>query len=112
MTVKHERIIDWDLATKLAAGDKDFARHLMNMLIEALPAHQAEISSAIKANDFEALAIAAHKLAGATCYTGTPTLKVTSKALEDAAKEKDATGVEEHHQKLNDIIKKIHDLLD
>ena len=111
MTTKTEQIIDWDLGAQLAGGDKDFARHLMNMLIEALPSHQAEIADALKAKDFEALRMATHKLVGASCYTGTPALNTASRALEQAAKEQDADAVKTAHQELNEVIAKMRRVL-
>lgn len=86
-------IIDLDLGAELVGNNKDMAKELLTMLLNALPEHKIEISEAYKENNLEALVKATHKLHGATCYTGTPRLKASAQALEAAAK----------HQEMDDL---------
>lgn len=81
----NNKIIDLEMVIQFA-GSEEFARELLEMLAENLPQHIQEIAIAYQKNDLDALAKAAHKLHGATCYTGTAKLKEAVKAVELAAK--------------------------
>ncbi|OGT31123.1 MAG: hypothetical protein A3E87_04375 [Gammaproteobacteria bacterium RIFCSPHIGHO2_12_FULL_35_23] len=78
--------IDLEFGAKLVSNDKAMAKELITMLLAALPEHKKEIIAAYESNNLEALAKATHKLHGATCYTGTPRLKISVAELELAAK--------------------------
>ena len=93
-------IIDLDLGAKLVGNDKSMAKELLEMLIDTLPEHLNEITTAYEANNLDALVKATHKLHGATCYTGTPRLKASAAALEQAAKQKQTEKLQELFKQL------------
>ena len=79
---KITEIINWPLAVKRANGKQQLAKDLLKLLIETLPEHQKELKTAFTDRNLIALQAAAHKLHSATCYCGTPKLKLAAKNLE------------------------------
>lgn len=77
-----EKIIDWALADQLVQGDHPFAVEMVRALIECIPEFQRDLKSAFESNNFDNLKKVAHKLYGATCYTGTTRLKTAAKLME------------------------------
>lgn len=75
-------IIDWELALQQANGNEKLAKQMMQMLLEALPAHESLIDNAYQKKDIGQLRNEVHKLYGALCYCGAPGLKKAAKDLE------------------------------
>lgn len=74
-------IIDWVLADRLAGNNHEQAKEILALLLELLPAHQQEITTAYQQKNWPALLQALHKLIGALCYCGTPRLKTAAENL-------------------------------
>lgn len=81
------KVIDLELGKELVGGDENTAKELLKMLADSLPAHQQIIHQAAKDQTIKDIISEAHKLHGATCYTGTPRIKAAAKELELTAKE-------------------------
>lgn len=82
----HLDVIDLKLGQTLVGDDVDMAKELLVMLANNLREHEQIIKHAFSKKDISALLKEAHKLHGATCYTGTPRLKQAAYDLEQAAK--------------------------
>jgi len=80
------KVIDLELGKQLVDGDENTAKELLKMLADSLPTHQQIIHQAAKDQAIKDIISEAHKLHGATCYTGTPRIKAAAKELELAAK--------------------------
>ena len=76
-----ESTIDIEAATKLT-GSKQTAMDILAMFSAELGVMRKDILDAYKKLDWEQLLMAAHKLHGATCYTGTPRLRLAASELE------------------------------
>lgn len=100
----NKKIIDWDLADELANHNHNLAKEMLKMLIESLPAHQKELNDAYQSNNLEELRLVTHKLHGATCYCGTPRLKLAAKNLEHHLKQQERTQVKQLYQSLQNEI--------
>ncbi|OGT07531.1 MAG: hypothetical protein A2103_03505 [Gammaproteobacteria bacterium GWF2_41_13] len=85
-----ELIIDWALADRLAGNSHERAKEILNLLIELLPEHRHDISTAYQEKNWPILERALHKLIGALCYCGTPRLTATAKKLHQSIKIKTA----------------------
>ena len=99
-------LIDPQMGVELSFGDRVIWRTVLVMLLDSLPEYS---SSLISARDDQAkLYQAAHKLAGASSYCGTPALSQQAKILESLAKkgDKDST-----MKALNDLLREIERLL-
>jgi two-component system sensor histidine kinase BarA len=79
-----EKVIDWDLASKLAGGKADLAKELFEKLLEHLPKEKEDINRAYILKDFEAMRDHVHHLHGGCCYCGVPILKRCAQSLETA----------------------------
>ena len=77
--------IDWPLCIKLAAGKENLAKDLLDEFMGQLSTAQQQINSAYDNDDTQLLALI-HKLHGASCYCGVPSLKASAAALELALK--------------------------
>ena len=76
------KIIDWDLAIKIANGQRNIAEDILRMLIAELPGVRVEISSSYEKGDWAELKRCVHKLHGGTSYSGVPRLKSVSSQLD------------------------------
>ena len=81
------KAIDLELGKTVVGGNETMAKELLTLLADNLPEHQRIIKEACQKNDKPSLISESHRLHGATCYTGTPRLKIAAKELEMAAKE-------------------------
>ncbi|ALO35711.1 histidine kinase [Colwellia sp. MT41] len=80
------KVIDWPLALKRSANKADLAKEMFLGLIESLPQIQQDIHQAIAAQDIALLKRLVHKLNGACCYTGAPSLAKITAHLETQLK--------------------------
>ncbi len=76
-------VIDWDDALMRAAGKTDLAADLIMMLIDSIEQEKADLTAAWHAHDRQTLANIAHRILGASRYTGVPALRQASQDFED-----------------------------
>ncbi|WP_018692378.1 two-component sensor histidine kinase BarA [Algicola sagamiensis] len=79
-------LVDWELALQRAGDKNELATEMLCMLIDSLPESLSLIETAIENNDNAAILSHIHKLHGACCYTGVPTLKQISEHIETSMK--------------------------
>jgi len=71
-------IIDWSLALKRTGNKIELAKDMLEGLVKSLPETKQYISDALTSQDIEQIKTLIHKLNGACCYTGVPSLgKIT-----------------------------------
>lgn len=78
-----EKVIDWEDALVRAAGKPDLASNLMMLLIDSIDQEKADLAAAWQAHDRQTLANIAHRILGASRYTGVPALRQASQNFED-----------------------------
>lgn len=93
-------VVNCSLAIERAGGKKELAKNLFELLIKTLPEHREKLNTAFKSKDFDALHAEAHKLHSATCYCGTPRLKIAAKKLEDLSTTTKTEEIKKAHDKL------------
>lgn len=76
-------VIDWEDAVARVAGKPDLATNLLIMLIESVDQEKADLVAAWQRHDRQALSHVAHRILGASRYTGVPQLRQASQNLED-----------------------------
>lgn len=96
--------IDWELSLKLASGKIELAQELLNKLITSLPLERDRIQLAFKEKNWTALRDWVHRLHGACCYCGVPTLKLAVQNLEKAIGTHAVDIVEPRLETLNEAI--------
>ncbi len=77
-----QKLIDLTLGTKLAGGNENFAKEMLNAFIKSLPDAITEINKAYIEQNGKALRDAVHKLHGGASYCGVPMLKERLYVLE------------------------------
>jgi len=75
-------ILDPQLGVQLAFGNLETWNSVLAMLLNKLPEFSASLNSAMESGDPERLRDAAHKLAGASSYCGTPALNHSAVEVE------------------------------
>lgn len=78
--------VDWPMALERAAGKKDLAVQMLEMLIKSITPTIDKISRSYDADNRDELLQAVHKFHGACCYTGVPKLKKLAEEIEVALK--------------------------
>lgn len=78
--------LDWKECLRLSSNREDFAKKILHALEKELPSFQADFKHALETHDLEQLQDQSHKLHGACCYTGMPTLRTLLGQLESQAK--------------------------
>ena len=84
-TVKN-KVIDWPLALQRAGNKTALAKEMLAGLVDSLPETQQNISEAITCFDSEQLKVLIHKLNGACCYSGVPSLREIAHEIETQLK--------------------------
>jgi two-component system sensor histidine kinase BarA len=79
-------VIDWKLALKRTGGKEDLAIEMLLGLIENLSDSKDKISDALTKQDSNKLKHLIHKLNGACCYTGVPSLASVCQEIETQLK--------------------------
>lgn len=82
-SIYHLAVIDWDDALTRVAGKPDLATNLITMLIDSVEQEQTELIKAWQNQDRQLLANIAHRILGASRYTGVPQLRQACQNLED-----------------------------
>jgi two-component system sensor histidine kinase BarA len=80
------KIIDWKLALQRAGQKKTLAKDMFIGLVSSLPESKTNISEALISQDIEHLKVLIHKLNGACCYSGVPSLGKVTHELETELK--------------------------
>ncbi|WP_111412322.1 HAMP domain-containing sensor histidine kinase [Billgrantia lactosivorans] len=75
-------VVDMELGTRLANGNEDLARELLEELVASLPKTVDELRGALASGDPERLLDAVHALNGACRYCGAPELALVAETLE------------------------------
>ncbi len=76
-------VIDWEDALMRVAGKTDLASNLLIMMIDSVPKERNDLQQAWQKHDRQELANVAHRILGASRYTGVPQLRYASQKLED-----------------------------
>lgn len=71
---RNNKVIDWPLALKRAGNKEELAKEMLKGLVQSLPETKINISEALTSQDVEQLKVLIHKLNGACCYSGVPSL--------------------------------------
>ena len=79
-------IIDWSLALQRAGQKSALAKDMFIGLVNSLPESKINISEALISQDIEQLKVLIHKLNGACCYSGVPSLGKVTHELETELK--------------------------
>ena len=82
-TLEHLQVFDWQDALTRAANKPDLAATLITMMLDTIPDEQAALIQAWEQRDRSELAQIAHRILGASRYTGVPQLRQASQDLED-----------------------------
>lgn len=83
---KVNKIIDWPLALKRTGNKEGLAKEMLMGLLDSLPENKLNINDAIKDKDSSQLKFQIHKLSGACCYTGVPSLATICQEIETQLK--------------------------
>ena len=76
-------VFDWEDALTRSANKPDLAAKLIMMMIDSVETEKNDLTQAWQARDRAQLAQVAHRILGASRYTGVPQLRVASQNLED-----------------------------
>ncbi len=82
-----EPVIDWSLSIQKMSGNETLARELMLAFIEELKENRTELVQAMKSGKFSDLECIAHKIHGACCFLGLPSLQKHIHSIEICAKQ-------------------------
>jgi len=90
-----DRVIDWDTALKICAGDPGLLRDIAEAFLEEHPRRIDELRRAIDTADWELLHRAAHTIKGSMRYFGAHAVFDRAFGLEQLAASKSLDGAEE-----------------
>lgn len=82
-SLSHLAVIDWEDAVMRVAGKPDLAANLITLLIDSIEQEKNDLQQAWQRHDRQALSHVAHRILGASRYTGVPQLRQASQNLED-----------------------------
>jgi two-component system sensor histidine kinase BarA len=77
--------IDWALCVSKMSGNEAYAREFLIQFIDELTIAKRELSYCLQQQDWQQLADLAHKIHGACCYFGAPTLQTAIAQVEVSA---------------------------
>jgi len=80
-------VIDWPLAMKRAGNKENLAKEMLEGLTKSLPEAKMQITDAVTALDVDQLKTLVHKLNGACCYSGVPSLSKVAHQIETSLKQ-------------------------
>ncbi|MDR3501448.1 MAG: response regulator [Legionella sp.] len=67
--------IDWQLCVQKVSGNQELAEEFLSQFVEELHKNREEFIDLMHSKDIKQLGAAAHKLHGACCFSGVPTLQ-------------------------------------
>lgn len=82
-THEHHAVLDWEDALMRSANKPDLAIKLLTMMIDSVDEEKEALARAWQAHDRQQLGQVAHRILGASRYTGVPELRFASQNLED-----------------------------
>ena len=82
-TTEVSEILDWQDALNRSANKPDLAAKLIIMMLDTIADEKEALTQAWQAKDRNMLAQIAHRILGASRYTGVPQLRLASQNLED-----------------------------
>ncbi len=85
---KELSLIDWPLSLNRASNKTELALELLTMLIDSFDESSTIINAALAKGDKNSLTQCIHKLHGACCYTGVPSMQKLSFDIESGLKDK------------------------
>lgn len=97
-TLSHP-IIDWNLAIELAGNKRELAEEMLELFVSSLSTEMIAIKQAKEDGNYPELLQRVHKLHGAVCYCGLPSLKNAIAKLEIALKKNQLNEVPELFEK-------------
>lgn len=74
--------INWPMALERAAGKRDLAIQMLDMLIKTIPDTIEKINIALGSNSADDVLTVVHKFHGACCYTGLPKIRSLAEQIE------------------------------
>lgn len=80
------RHLDWELALQRSAHKLDLAKDMLKILLGSIPETIAQLNAAIAANQRDTVLQVVHKLHGACCYTGVPSIRNLTEMIETSLK--------------------------
>jgi len=80
------RHLDWELALQRSANKLDLAKDMLQILIASIPDTLQQLEAAIAANQRDTVLQVVHKLHGACCYTGVPSIRNLTEMIETSLK--------------------------
>jgi two-component system sensor histidine kinase BarA len=98
------RVVDWELAYRLAGGKKELAEEMLSLLLSTMPGDVAEIKTAYDSYNLQSMKDAVHRLHGAIRYCGVPTLHGVVKNLETMLKQDRRDGLDDAVNQLYDEV--------
>ncbi|WP_232090645.1 ATP-binding protein [Billgrantia diversa] len=87
-------VVDMELGTRLANGNENLARELLDELVASLPKTVSELQAAHATGDPETLLDVVHALNGACRYCGAPALALVAETLETRLRSRGMTDVD------------------
>ncbi|WP_394200273.1 two-component sensor histidine kinase BarA [Shewanella waksmanii] len=85
-----QNTLNWELCLTQANGKSDLALEMLQMLADSIPATTQLLQHALDELDSQQMVTHVHKLHGACCYSGVPTLQRLCQEIESALKRGDA----------------------
>lgn len=102
--IKHAAI-DWQLCVQKVSGNQALAEEFLAKFIEELYKNREEFIQLMHQKNIKGLADAAHKLHGACCFCGVPTLQKRVSQLEKLARR--TTNIDNLNESFTDLIQSI-----
>lgn len=97
--------IDWELCLQKMSGNQSLAEEFLTRFVEELHKNREEFFQFMREKNIQALGAAAHKLHGACCFCGVPSLQKHVVELEKLAQQ--ATGIEELRASFDALIQSL-----
>ncbi len=107
-TKGENEVVDLEMALRLAAGKKELAQELFDMLLNSLKEEQASIIEAFQNNDRDSLLHNVHRLHGATRYCGVPALQSATAYVESTLKQTPSEDLHKAMENLNYEIQRLN----
>ena len=101
--------IDWSLCLKRLSGNEALAIEFLAKFVEELKENRIEFMQKFHSADLRGIEQLAHKVHGACCFCGVPTLQLNIATLEKMAK--NAQNIDELKELINNVIVSIDDVL-
>lgn len=98
--------INWPLCVQKVSGNQTLAQEFLASFVDELIRNRGEFLFLAQSNDIPGLEYAAHKLHGACCFSGVPSLQAYVARLEHLAKQA------KHMNELNDVLDQIIQQID